>query len=65
MLGALPLDRLIGEQTDGGTPSVIAEPDGAIARAYRQIALRTAARLAATAKDYSNLFPTITVEEGG
>ena len=65
LLGALPLNRLIGEQTDQGTPSVVAEPDGAIARAYRRIALRAAGQLAATAKDYSNLFPTITVEEGG
>ena len=65
LLGELPLNRLIGEQTDQGTPSVVADPDGAIARAYRRIALRAAGQLAATAKDYSNLFPTITVEEGG
>ncbi len=65
LLGALPLTRQIGEQTDQGTPTVVAEPDGAVAQAYRRIALRTAGELAATVKDYSSLFPTITVEEGG
>ena len=65
LLGALPLTREIGEQTDQGTPNVVAEPDGVIAQAYRRIALRTVGQLAATAKDYSSLFPTITVEEGG
>jgi len=65
LLGALPLDRQIGEQTDEGHPNVVADPDGAIAQAYRRIALRTVGQLAATGKDYSSLFPTITVEEGG
>jgi ATP-binding protein involved in chromosome partitioning len=63
LLGALPLDRRITEQTDSGTPTVVAEPDGSLARAYRRIALRAAGRLAATGKDYSTLFPTITVED--
>ena len=63
-LGSLPLDLRIREQADGGRPSVVADPDGAIATAYRDIALRTAARLAAASKDYSRLFPKITIEEG-
>ena len=63
LLGALPLDRKISEQTDHGRPTVVAEPDGVAAEAYRRIALCAASHLAATAKDYSNLFPTITVEE--
>jgi ATP-binding protein involved in chromosome partitioning len=65
LLGALPLDGRIGAQTDQGTPSVVAEPDGAIAQAYRGIAIRAAAQLAVTGKDYSNVFPTITVEQNG
>jgi len=65
LLGALPLDSRIGVQTDQGTPTVVAEPDGAIAQAYRGIALRAVAQLSATGKDYSSLFPTITVEEDG
>jgi ATP-binding protein involved in chromosome partitioning len=64
VLGALPLDKAIREQTDDGRPTVMADPDGAVAAAYRDIALRGAGALAASGKDYSRLFPTITVEEG-
>lgn len=63
LLGAVPLDRGIRETTDEGNPSVVAEPDGAVAERYREIALRSASELAASGKDYSRLFPTITVEE--
>lgn len=38
MLGALPLERSIREQVDGGAPSVVADPDGAVAASYRDIA---------------------------
>ena len=62
-LGAMPLDRAIMENTDKGNPTVVAEPDGAIATSYRQIALLMSGELAAGGKDYSRLFPTITVEE--
>ncbi len=64
LLGAIPLDARIGAQTDRGAPTVIAEPDGAVADAYRRIALAAAGHLAAMGKDYSHAFPTITVEEG-
>jgi len=40
VLGSLPLDRSIREQVDGGTPSVVAEPDGPAAASYRSIARR-------------------------
>ncbi|HEY5622789.1 MAG TPA: P-loop NTPase, partial [Gammaproteobacteria bacterium] len=63
LLGAIPLVGRIGEQTDRGSPTVVAEPEGAVAAAYREIALRATGHLAASAKDYSRLFPTITVEE--
>ncbi len=62
-LGSLPLDIRIREGTDAGRPSVVADPEGAPARAYRDIARRTAARLAAMGKDYSHNFPKISVEE--
>ncbi|MEZ5530184.1 MAG: iron-sulfur cluster carrier protein ApbC [Porticoccaceae bacterium] len=38
MLGALPLERSIREQVDSGAPSVVADPDGAAASSYRDIA---------------------------
>ncbi|MDE2306212.1 MAG: iron-sulfur cluster carrier protein ApbC [Gammaproteobacteria bacterium] len=62
LLGELPLDLSIRENADGGTPTVVAEPDGPCARAYRQTARRAAARLARLNKDYSRAFPKITVE---
>jgi len=65
LLGSVPLDRGIRESTDGGNPSVVAEPDGPLAASYRAIALRASGQLAVTGKDYSRLFPTITVEEDG
>jgi ATP-binding protein involved in chromosome partitioning len=63
LLGELPLDIRIREQADSGTPTVAAEPDGARARPFRDMARRTAARLAAGARDQSRLFPKITVED--
>lgn len=63
LLGQLPLDRSIREQTDGGAPTVIAEPDGAYAASYHLTAQRMAARLAMRGRDYSRRFPNIVVEE--
>jgi len=63
LLGQLPLDIRIREQTDGGTPTVVADPDSAAAEAYRRTARRMAARLAAGQRDYSRKFPDIVVEE--
>lgn len=63
LLGALPLDRQIREETDRGAPTVVADPDGALARSFGDVALRAAGELAAAGKDYSRLFPKITVED--
>jgi ATP-binding protein involved in chromosome partitioning len=63
LLGTLPLDLRIRQQTDGGKPSVIAEPDEAPALAYRDTARRMAAKLATLGKDYSRHFPKIVVED--
>ncbi|WP_018233766.1 iron-sulfur cluster carrier protein ApbC [Thioalkalivibrio thiocyanodenitrificans] len=62
MLGALPLDIHIREQADGGTPTVIADPDGRVAEIYREIARRAAARLAVQSRDYSAKFPSIVIQ---
>jgi ATP-binding protein involved in chromosome partitioning len=61
-LGDVPLDGRIREDADGGRPTVVAEPEGAIANVYRQIARRTAGKLAVRKKDYSEAFPTIVVQ---
>ena len=62
LLGTLPLDIHIREQTDSGNPSVIADPGGAPADAYRATARRMAAGLAMQGKDFSRRFPKIVVE---
>jgi ATP-binding protein involved in chromosome partitioning len=61
LLGRLPLDRRIREQADAGRPTVVADPDGALAGHYRDAALRAAAKLSLQARDYSLRFPEIKV----
>jgi len=61
-LGSLPLDASIRESTDGGRPTVVADPEGRIAQMYRDIARRAAARLSQQAKDYSAKFPQIMIQ---
>ena len=61
-LGSLPLDITIREQADGGHPTVVMDPDGAIGQAYREIARRTAAKLALQARSYAHKFPKIVIE---
>jgi ATP-binding protein involved in chromosome partitioning len=63
MLGQLPLDARIREQTDSGRPTVIADPGSPAAQAYRMAALRMAAAQAAQGKDFSSKFPKIVIEE--
>ena len=61
-LGDLPLDISIREQTDSGKPTVVAEPDGKIAREYKQIARRIAVKVAEMAQNYDSAFPKIVVQ---
>jgi ATP-binding protein involved in chromosome partitioning len=61
LLGSLPLDITIREQADGGTPSVVAAPDGPQALAFLEIARRAAGRLASGAA--ATPFPTISVSD--
>lgn len=61
-LGALPLDIKIREEVDGGTPTVVKDPDSRIAQIYREIARRMAARLALQAKEFSAKFPNIVIQ---
>jgi ATP-binding protein involved in chromosome partitioning len=61
-LGQLPLQLSIREQADSGTPTVVAEPDGAVANIYKEIARKVAVKVAEKAKDLSAKFPTIVVK---
>src|SRR3954469_10789456 len=51
LLGQLPLDIKIREQADSGRPTVVADPQGAVAETYRRIARRLAVRVADLSKD--------------
>lgn len=62
LLGSLPLDINIREQADSGTPTVVADPEGAIASIYKDIARRTAIKLAQMGVDHSSKFPNIVIQ---
>ena len=61
-LGSLPLDIHIREQADSGRPTVIADPDGLIAQAYKAIARKVAVSVAQKAADFSARFPNIVIQ---
>jgi ATP-binding protein involved in chromosome partitioning len=61
-LGSLPLDINIRQFADSGRPTVVADPDSRAAQIYKQIARKTAARLALKAKDFTTKFPKIVVQ---
>ena len=63
LLGELPLDIRIREEVDGGRPTVVAAPDSPRARAYFEMARRTAGALAIRGRDRSSVFPKIVIEE--
>jgi len=62
LLGALPLDTSIREQTDSGKPTLVSDPDGRIAAIYRSIARRVAVKIAEKAQDHTAAFPKIVVQ---
>ncbi|WP_292934379.1 iron-sulfur cluster carrier protein ApbC [Noviherbaspirillum sp.] len=61
-LGALPLTMSIREQTDSGKPTVIADPDGPVAKIYKDIARKVAVKVAEKAKDMTSRFPNIVIK---
>jgi ATP-binding protein involved in chromosome partitioning len=63
LLAQLPLDIRIRQETDGGAPTVVTEPDSPLGLAFRDMALSTAARLAERPRDYKGAFPEVVVEK--
>jgi ATP-binding protein involved in chromosome partitioning len=61
-LGALPLTMSIREQADSGKPTVVAEPEGAVAEIYKAIARKVAVKIAEKSKDMSSKFPNIVIK---
>ena len=62
LLGSLPLDIQIREQTDSGKPTVAAAPDSRIAEIYKGIGRKVAVKIAERAQDYSTAFPKIVIK---
>jgi ATP-binding protein involved in chromosome partitioning len=62
LLGQLPLDIRIREETDSGKPTVVVDPDCRVSQAYREIARNAAAKLALQSKDYAAKFPSIVIQ---
>ena len=62
LLGSLPLDRRIREETDTGRPTVAAEPQSALSQHYRELARNVAARLALQARNKKIEFPKIVIQ---
>ena len=62
LLGSLPLDISIREQSDSGNPSVIAQPESTIANIYKEIARKAAIKIANSSFDHSTKFPNIVIQ---
>jgi ATP-binding protein involved in chromosome partitioning len=62
VLGQLPLDIRIREQTDSGRPTVVSDPDSRVAEIYRAIARRVAVKIGELQRDMSGKFPNIVVQ---
>lgn len=56
LLGQVPLHRTIREQTDGGLPSVAAEPDSEVSRRFGDMARHLGALLSLRKVDQAQLF---------
>jgi ATP-binding protein involved in chromosome partitioning len=63
LLGSLPLDIGIREQTDTGKPTVVSDPDGMVAGIYKTIARKVAVKIAESMKDMTGKFPNIVVSK--
>ena len=61
-LGNIPLDGRIRSDADGGRPTVVADPDGSLAQAYRTIARNASGILSVRKRDYSDVFPSIVIQ---
>lgn len=62
LLGALPLDLQIRQETDSGKPTVVADPASQNAQLYREIARQIVANLSLQAREVSVKFPKIVIK---
>lgn len=64
LLGQLPLAAEIRADADEGRPTVARDPDGPVARRFRDTARRVAARLSLNPRNWSQAFGEIRVGDG-
>lgn len=62
LLAQLPLDAKIREQADNGMPTVVAEPESALAEFYFALARRVAGQLSLKPRHYGQLFGKIEIK---
>jgi ATP-binding protein involved in chromosome partitioning len=62
ILGKLPLLSSIREQSDAGTPTVVAEPDGNVSQIFLNMARRLAVKISQKARDTNSRLPGVVVE---
>jgi ATP-binding protein involved in chromosome partitioning len=62
LLGRLPLDTAIREQADAGKPTVVADPEGDLAKLYFALARRVAGQLSLQPRNFGQLFGNVKVE---
>ncbi len=65
LLGQIPLDIRVREQTDNGSPTVVAAPDSNLARRYMDMALRTVGELSKRPRNRASGLPEIVVQSSG
>lgn len=61
VLGSLPLDLRIRQDADQGRPTVVADPEGELAKNYKAIARRVAVAIAEQSRDLSSKIPSIKI----
>ena len=63
LLGRVPLDIRLRQETDEGLPSVIRDTSRDLAGEFREIARYASGRLSLRPREYKGAFPKIVVEE--
>lgn len=62
LLAKVPLETVIRADSDAGVPTVVSQPESAVANIYKQLARRVGAQLSQQPRDYRAQFPTIVIE---
>lgn len=62
VLGELPLQLSVRQQSDAGIPSVVAEPDSAVSQIFMKMAHRLAVKISQKARDMKSRLPGVVVE---